>query len=332
MTESRNHSDKTERVNDHPIWLHRFARIVAAATFLLIVAGGLVTSTGSGLSVPDWPTTYGYNMFLFPVSKWVGGIRFEHTHRLIASAVGLLTLVLTVLILWKEPRRSARWIAGLSLLTVILQGVLGGVTVLHKLPVSISVLHGCLAQTFFCLVVALMVMTAPEWRRTIESCSVSHTTRRLCLLTTAAIYMQLILGAVMRHSGSGLAIPDFPLSFGHVVPPDLSGKIAINYAHRVGAAVVTIMITWVAVRLLRNSADAPALASSAISLVCLLLLQLTLAALTVWTQKNPIITTAHVATGALLLAASLGLTLRSYRLPQAAKSELSPGLLVERAL
>ena len=114
--------------------MNRFAVATAAATLLLIAAGGLVTSTESGLSVPDWPTTYGYNMFAFPLSKWVGGIRFEHTHRLIASTVGLMTVLLAILLARREPRRWVRRLGYLAVAAVVAQGLLGGLTVLLFLP------------------------------------------------------------------------------------------------------------------------------------------------------------------------------------------------------
>ena len=140
--------------------LHRFAVLTAAATLCLIVAGGLVTSTESGLSVPDWPTTYGQNMFTFPLSKMVGGIRFEHTHRLIASGVGMLTVVLAIWLARREPRRWVRRLGYFALGAVVAQGLLGGLTVLLFLPPAVSVAHACLAQTFFCLTVAIAVVTS----------------------------------------------------------------------------------------------------------------------------------------------------------------------------
>src|SRR4029079_11442025 len=136
------------------IGLHRFALFTACCTALLIFIGGLVTSTESGLSVPDWPTTYGWNMFAFPVSKWVGGIFYEHSHRLLASFVGFLTIVLTVWTWMKESRKWVRWLAAAALATVIMQGILGGLTVKFLLPTPISTAHACLAQTFFCLIIS----------------------------------------------------------------------------------------------------------------------------------------------------------------------------------
>src|SRR6185437_706062 len=135
--------------------LHRFATFVAGCTVLLLLAGSLVTSTGSGLSVPDWPTTYGWNMFTFPPSKWVGGIFYEHWHRLIASTVGFLTIILAAWLWIAEPRRWMKWLGVAALGSVILQGVLGGLTVLFFLPPAISSAHAAVGQTFFCIACAI---------------------------------------------------------------------------------------------------------------------------------------------------------------------------------
>ena len=143
--------------------LHRFATFVAGCTVLLVLAGSLVTSTGSGLSVPDWPTTYGWNMFTFPPSKWVGGILYEHGHRLIASTVGFLTIVLAAWLWPQEPRRWMRWLGVAALGAVIAQGVLGGLTVLFFLPAAVSTAHAGLAEIFFCMTVAIALFTSPRW-------------------------------------------------------------------------------------------------------------------------------------------------------------------------
>src|SRR6187551_3614262 len=143
--------------------LHRFAKFVAGCTVILVLAGSFVTSTGSGLSVPDWPTTYGWNMFTFPPSKWVGGIFYEHGHRLIASTVGFLTIVLAAWLWRSEPRRWMKWLGIAALAAVILQGVLGGLTVLFFLPAPISTAHAGLAEVFFCLTIAIALFTSPQW-------------------------------------------------------------------------------------------------------------------------------------------------------------------------
>jgi cytochrome c oxidase assembly protein subunit 15 len=302
-------------MRDENIGLHRFALFTAACTAFLIFVGGLVTSTESGLSVPDWPTTYGWNMFTFPYSKWVGGIFYEHGHRLTASFVGFLTIILTAWAWTRERRAWVRWLSTAALGAVILQGVLGGLTVRYLLPAWISTLHACLAQTFFCTVIALAVFTSPGWKRglpLVRSRAEGVSLQTLCTMTTAAVYVQLILGALMRHTDAGLAIPDFPLAFGRIIPPFTSGKIVIHFAHRAGAAIVAAMIIWTFSRIMRSYSDHSLLFRPALVMLVLLTVQLALGATTVWTAKAVIPTTAHVLTGALVLGTSFLLTLRAH--------------------
>src|SRR5437667_134427 len=192
------------------MWLNRFAWFAAFATLLLICSGGMVTSKGVGLAVPDWPTTFGYNMFLFPFSKWIGGIFFEHTHRLIASAVGFLTIILA-LWLWRSEDRE--WVRNLGLIavaSVVLQGVLGGLRV-TMLKNEIGIFHACLAQAFLGLLVVIAFATTNFWR---SLANVFADPRKfapikmIALATTIAIYVQLALGATMRHQHRDLALDD----------------------------------------------------------------------------------------------------------------------------
>jgi len=225
------------------MWLHRYAKLVSAATVLLIVAGGLVTSTGSGLSVPDWPTSYGWSMFSFPLRNMVGGIFYEHGHRLIASTVGFLTIILCAWIWKAERRRWVKLLGAAALAAVILQGVLGGITVLFFLPTAISTAHAGLAQIFFCITVAIALFTSPGWNRVEADEVVDDRVLRLTATTTTAlIYVQVLIGATMRHADAGLAIPDFPLVFGGLIPPLWTPQIAVHYAHRVGALIVAMAI------------------------------------------------------------------------------------------
>src|ERR1700730_7884380 len=145
-------------------WLNRFAWFTAIATLLLIWSGGLVTSKGVGRAVPDWPNTFGYNMFLFPISKWVGGVFFEHTHRLLASTIGFLTIILTVWLWRRENRRWVRNLGVVALCAVILQGVLGGLRV-TMLKDEIGIFHACLAQAFLALLVVIALVTSEFWQR-----------------------------------------------------------------------------------------------------------------------------------------------------------------------
>src|SRR5688500_17904219 len=164
----------------------------------------MVTSTGSGLSVPDWPTTYGWFMFTFPLEKMVGGIFYEHSHRLIASGVGALIVVLAVW-LWKtEPRAWVRRLGYIALAAVVTQGILGGITVLWFLPDAVSIAHAGLAQIVFCLTVSIALFTSPGWRgayaRRQPPLANDRTLQAIAAVTTAAIYVQIIAGATMRHT------------------------------------------------------------------------------------------------------------------------------------
>ena len=294
--------------------LFLYALIVAASTALLIFAGGMVTSTQSGLSVPDWPNTYGWFMWTFPLDKMVGGIFYEHTHRLIASTVGFLILVLAVWMWRAEPRAWVRRLGYIALGAVVTQGVLGGITVLWYLPDPISIAHASLAEIVFCLTATIALVESPAWKRRYRGAPVDDTVlRRVAATTTAFIYLQIVIGATMRHTDAGLAIPDFPYAFGHVLPPHWDPKIAIHFAHRVGALVVTCFILATTGHVLYHQRSRRELVWPSIVLLCLLPLQITLGALTVLTGKHYIINSLHVVTGASVLVTSLILTLRTFR-------------------
>ena len=294
--------------------LHLFAVIVAACTALLIFAGGMVTSTGSGLSVPDWPNTYGSFMFTFPLEKWVGGIFYEHTHRLIASAVGFLILVLAVWLWRAEPRAVVRRLGFVALAAVIVQGLLGGITVLWYLPDAISIAHASLAQLVFCLTTSIALFTSPGWKRGYSGVALdAGTLRNVALATTCGVYLQIVVGATMRHTDAGLAIPDFPLAFGQLIPPHWDAKIAIHFAHRIGAVIVTLLIVTSAAHVLSRLRHRSELTRPAVLLLALLPVQITLGAITVLGGKPHVINSLHVVTGASILVTSLILTLRAYR-------------------
>jgi heme a synthase len=294
------------------IWLNRFITLVAASTVLLIAAGGMVTSTGSGLAVPDWPHTYGEFMFSFPYEKWVGGIFYEHGHRLIASTVGFLTIILAIWTWWVEPRRWVRRLGFLALAAVIVQGVLGGLTVLYLLPPPISIGHAGLAQLFFCLTLALAVFTSRTWRE-VRSTPDDPTLRRVAVAIVVLVYLQILVGATMRHTGAGMAIPDFPLVFGGLLPPGWNVPVAVHYAHRVGALVVlaAILAAWGHIQYHHRSRGE--LMRPAVLLVVLVLLQGVLGAFVIWTGLQPIVNTLHVVNGALVLGTSVVLALRTFR-------------------
>jgi len=295
------------------IWLHRYCRLLVAATLLLVAAGGMVTSTASGLSVPDWPTTYGQSMFAFPLDKMVGGIFYEHGHRLIATTVGMLTIGLAVWIWRVDPRRWMKRLGLIALAAVILQGLLGGLTVIYFLPPPVSISHAGLAQGFFCLIVALTLFTSPSWLRPSAPPLNDDRLRRRLRVLVAAIFVQILLGATMRHTGAGLAIPDFPLSFGRLLPPFWSAPIALHFAHRAGAVVVTTMVLMTAAYIWRRHAGRRDLTRPVWILVAALGVQVALGALVVLTARQEIVNTLHVATGAVVLATTLVLALRTHR-------------------
>jgi cytochrome c oxidase assembly protein subunit 15 len=319
--------------------LHAIALLTAVATFPLIFMGGLVTSHGAGMSVPDWPNSYGYNMFTFPPSKWVGGIFYEHTHRLMGTVVGMLAIALTILAWKNERRRWVRWLATGVLGAVIFQGVLGGLRVVMR-ELDLAIVHACFAQGFFCLAALTTVVTSRWWLEAPDLSRSAGATagRRLilgCGFACAAIFAQLIAGAMMRHYRAGLAIPDFPLAYGTIVPPvSEQGLHAVNshrawtlemepvtleqiwlhYSHRIGAVLVTGAVLLVMWQVLRHHRENPMLVRGALLLVALLLVQLTLGAFTVWNRKPADIASAHVAVGALTLMTTFVLTVRAIRL------------------
>ena len=300
--------------------LHLFAVLVAVSTAVLIFAGGLVTSTGSGLSVPDWPNTYGWFMFTFPVDKWVGGIFYEHSHRLIASTVGFLIMVLAFWLWRVEPRRWVRRLGYIALAAVIVQGILGGITVLFFLPDPISIAHAGLAQLVFCLAITIALVTSPGWkggyaadRQGPPYASGDSTLQKLGVVTTLLVYAQILVGATMRHTGAGLAIPDFPLVFGGLVPPVWNAAIAIHYAHRLGAMVVAVTALALIGHVLYHHRRTAALRRPSLALLLLVAAQIALGALTVLSGKHYIINSLHVVFGAMVLGTSLVLTLRAWR-------------------
>jgi cytochrome c oxidase assembly protein subunit 15 len=253
-------------------------------------------------------------MFLFPLRNMVGGIFYEHGHRLIASAVGFLTIILAAWTWRAERRRWVRFLGVAALGAVVMQGVLGGVTVLFFLPTAISTAHAGLAQIFFCITVSIALVTSKSWTEMpVQGWIDDRVLRRVATATTAIIYTQILIGATMRHSDAGLAIPDFPLVFGGLVPHVWTSKIAIHYAHRVGALFVSLAIAATAGHVFYHHRGRRQLVRPAILLCTLLAIQVTLGAFIIWSQKDVTINTAHVITGALTLATSLVLTLRTYR-------------------
>ena len=303
-------------------WLNRFAVITAAATFVLIGAGGLVTSHEAGMAVPDWPTTYGYNMFLFPPSYWIGGIFYEHTHRLLASMVGLLTAVLAGWLWLKEDRPWLRWLGVAAFFGVILQGVLGGLRV-TLFKDQIGIFHAAVAQLFLVVVSLIALFTSQSWQKrqgaSGEMTPFSNTGRWLLLMAVLMVLVQLILGASMRHQHAGLAVPDFPLAYGKLWPPTdapfldsvnrsrldvrdqnpiTASQVVLHMAHRIGAIFTLIAAGCVALKIKNEFGRATRVFRFALGWFGLIINQAVLGAATVWTQKAADVATAHVILGA----------------------------------
>ena len=266
--------------------LHTYARWTAVATFLLLIAGALVTPTGSGLAVPDWPLSYG--MWFPPM---VGGILYEHGHRMVAAVVGMMIFVLAVW-LWKaEPRRWVRRLGYTALAMVIVQALLGGATVLLLLPPEISIAHACLGQAVFCLLVCLASCTSPAWVdrpvRVEDRRGVSARTAALVVSILAAL--QLFLGAVIRHSG-------------HAV-----------FIHMGGALVLLAAVAWLVGQSARLRRRVPAVWYFAWRLLGLVGIQIVLGLLVFLHRGSVALRTSHVAIGALVLAQAVVLAWEMFR-------------------
>jgi cytochrome c oxidase assembly protein subunit 15 len=285
--------------------LNRFAILVACATFFLIIAGALVTSHDAGLATSDWPLSNGQ---VFP--KMVGNLFWEHGHRMVATTVGMLTIVLMIYIRVKEKRSWVRKLGVFALLGVIAQGLLGGLTVKLMLPVWVSSAHATLAQLFFCTTVSLAVFTSRSWieARRFEDEKEGPPLRYLCTAALVTIFLQLILGATLRHSATW----------------DQKPPVELILAHIGGAFAVTLILGGTALTVLRRHKAETFLTRPAIIALSLLVVQLFLGVAAYMTRLaspkdpqplNPMvgITVAHVACGALVFVSTIVLTLRTYR-------------------
>ncbi len=327
--------------------LHVFAVFTAIWTFFVLISGASVTSRNAGMAVPDWPTSFGYNMFLFPVSKWVGPIFYEHTHRLMASCVGGFVLALVIWLTVSEPRRWVKVLGWTAIGFGGLQGVLGGLRVILN-ESQIGILHGILAQTLLVMICILAVVTsrafvegrwAPAWR--------VGPLRWLALGLLAAVFVQLAIAATMRHAHAGLSIPDFPLAYGSAMPDTSAAALAeinarraeavpaepatsagliwLQMAHRLVAFTIffaVLALAWSA------RGAAPGLRLMAWVLLGMVAVQIGLGAWTIWSNKAADVATAHMALGALTLVVTALLTFRLFAAAAAATPkeslEISP--------
>jgi cytochrome c oxidase assembly protein subunit 15 len=317
---------------------------LVCATFPLIWIGGLVTTYKAGMAVPDWPTTYGYNLFLYPWRTWFYGpwdLFVEHGHRLFAAGVGLLTIALVAVVWTKEPRGWVRWLSVLALVAVIGQGALGGLRVIED-KIQLARIHGCVGPAFFALAVALAVFTSRSWRTARPRVDAAAPTMHAWALTTTLLaYVQLVLGSYLRHLPTGLSSNGFRLAF---------------WLHLIVAGLLVVHVMALAWQAMRSSRDEAALVRPAAALPLLVLVQIALGSAT-WIAKygwpawfaeqawaanhvvgaqsrfQALVTTAHVATGSLILAVALLVALRSLRLvrsPQHVSSSESAAMEVAR--
>jgi cytochrome c oxidase assembly protein subunit 15 len=273
----------------------------ACAAFVVITAGALVTSNDAGLSVPDWPTSFGY---LVKVPHFVGGVRYEWSHRMVAGTLGMLTLAIAIWTLLVERRRWLRWLAIGALCTFVTQATLGGMTVLFFQPPWLSTAHATVAQTFFCIAVAIALFTGRRWIE--EPSRVDFDSRRpslftLTLLSIFLLYVQLILGGMFRHHGMSW------------------------WPHVVHAVLVAFVLSWTAIRAISVYSDIDAVRRPAILMLSLLITQLCLGFTAFLTRvawgrnavqpELPMVasTVAHVAVGALLLVTTVILSIQVWR-------------------
>ncbi len=279
---------------------YRFALATATATFLLLVIGGFVHATGSSLACPDWPLCYGQ---LFPAMR--GGVLFEHGHRLAAATVALLTVSLAVLVFRRRRDRSVRAMAVVAVVLVLVQAALGGITVVYKLPLLVSASHLATSLGFFSTVIYLAYRLRPA-----ELPRAAPGRRGLVGAAALATYGQMVLGAFVRHTGSGLACNTrLPLCDGVLWPS--YGPAELHMAHRLAGAALAVLVVAASVRPARDALRDRAAARAACALAAPLLvaLQVALGLLTVATYVSLPAVSLHLAVGALLLADLLALFL-----------------------
>lgn len=301
---------------------HRYAQFTVAFAAFVIFAGAMVTSTGSGMAVPDWPQSFGTW-----TPKMEGGVFYEHGHRVVAGTLGLLIIGLALWSSVSEPRAWAKKLSWAAVGVVVLQALLGGLTVLlgtyydwdHTHPV-VSTAHASLAQALFALLVTYAVVSAPGWHSKAPRRGVSADLAGKAAWLPILVYAQIVVGAAMRHQHAGLIIYDFPLSYGHIIPPFYNGLVVLNFAHRLGGWLVFGGAWVLGLRLLRNAEMDPWVKRPALVLVVAVTAQFLLGASAVWTKLTvPALTSTHVLGGSVVFTSSLVVALRLRHLSQPQK-------------
>ncbi len=313
--------------------LRIYSRFVCMSVLFLIFLGGLVKSTESGLSVPDWPTTYGHFMFSFPLDQMVGGIKYEHSHRMVASIVGLMTLAMTI---WLLRSNVASWIRKLGIaafVLVVLQGILGGLTVKFYLPVWLSSLHGTLAQVYFLVTIMIAYGLSQEYqaRSSRDDQSVDGRFIRMAVIFTGMVLAQLVIGNLLRHTEAGLAVPDFPAMGGTLIPTfdqammdrinqwrfvnNLDavsmGQVHVHILHRFWALLIFLKLIYLNMLVYKEHLNRPLILKTMFLLNATVLIQIMLGIATVLSMKEVYTTTFHVTVGAVTLGLGFLLVLRS---------------------
>ncbi len=309
--------------------LHIFACFTAVWTFVLLAIGGLVTSHGAGMAVPDWPTSFGYNMFALPFHFWTGGVFWEHSHRLVASGLGILTVALAIWIFRVDGRRWVRVLGVVAVICVVIQGLLGGLRV-TLIADWIGIFHGMLAQSFFVLIGVIVAATSPAWLRGRWAMPTgAGALRWLALGLVLVVFAQLGIAATMRHAHAGLSILDFPLAYGQILPdtspeaieqinaerfaatrkPTTAALIWLQMAHR---GVALIIAAGIGILAWRAREFPGSIRRWSLVLVVMVIVQIALGAFTIWTDKAADVATAHMALGALMLYVSALLAFRLF--------------------
>lgn len=341
MSESSSAKKQTATPQNWP-YLRPFAFVICAAILLLIFFGGQVKSNDAGLAVPDWPMTYGENPITYHPSKWVGGIFYEHFHRLLAGSVALLSLFFALLTMFVPAQRWIKFMAWGSVAAVLLQALLGGLTVWYMLPVWASGSHAVLAQTYLVLNVIIAYGLSKDYQNRKEALLTSgaepkKTVYAAALVLIFLVYIQLIFGGLTRHTESALAIPDFPTMGGQIIPrfddamlenindwrfmhTDARGisfedaemyQVVLHFLHRLGAVIVTLAVLLVSFLSYKQEATNPKLFLISLGMCVLTLAQFMLGVMVVLTARIPIITSFHVAIGAVLLGLAVLLALQA---------------------